>query len=443
MKVSRFKWMLMGAAAALLFTNLCNGQTPPPMASTPVDAPSTGADATEIVELGTRGELRAKFLAAYPNARQHLLNMRMNAYDDRTPAGLRLNSIWVAPDSTMVEFEGLPLDGGRPSAVIHEGTFALHGKSGVARLVAAEGVRRLKDRAGGDALVVQPGQKLLALFGAVDDFQPFAISHQPPGGQRFVYFQDIDPRFSERYARSAQKALAADATPEQMRDFIAEFANNDPQGKVREVFIKLLQKMRAQNTFEGSYTAYVLLREPSDARNAIRLARSDEHRASIEHMAVLTLEDKSRLVDFSFQVDTPKITTDYQEPRGGFWGMGKEVVREAIAAISGVLRANLVNGRPIPLRFAAYDFKFRIRASAPQTGAQGGWFVSPPAPEVSTSKVVTVRLGAGITTAVTPVDLGKLPIAYLDRGTSGGFTARWIKGDATLLVELISVEPVK
>jgi hypothetical protein len=430
-------------ALAWMLTVGSYAQTPSSVDSLPAQAGNTRPDPTELVELGTRGELRAKFLAANPMARHHQLNMRMNAYDDRTPAGLRLNSIWVAPEATMVEFEGLPIDGGRPSAVIHENTFVIQSKGRIAALQAAEGVSRIKDRDGGDALLIQPGQKLLAIFGAIDDYHPFSISHRPRGLQEFVYFQGIDPRFSERYAQSAQKALATDATPEQMRDFIAEFAKNDPQGKVREVFVKLVQKMRAQNTFEGFYAAYSLLREPNDARAAIRLARSDEHRASIEHMAVLTLEDKSRLIDFSFQVDTPKITADFQEPRGGFWGMGKEVVREAHAAVSGVLRANLVNSRPIPLRFAAYDFKFRIRASAPQKGAQGGWFVSPPADEVSASKVVSVRLGAGSSTSATPVNVGKLPIAYLDRGTRGGFTARWLKGDAMLTVELISVEPVK
>lgn len=277
-------------------------------ASAPTDDDVSSGVVVEAPD--SRRELLAKFQSLNPGAREHVLNLSMNAYANTEAApGLRLRRLWVGASGALVEIEGLPVAGSKASAVIRQDTFALRHAKGLSELQAVEGVSMVKDRRSGNALVVKPGEVMLALFGPVDDYRPMKIQHTPPNGRVFVYFDNIDPRFGERYRAVYQMAAAASATPEQMKDFLVEFAENDPDKKAPEIFLKLIMAMRAQNTFEGFYNAYLLIQDPGDARKASQLARTDEHRAKMEHVAVATLMDKNRLFDFDVRLDNTSTST--------------------------------------------------------------------------------------------------------------------------------------
>ena len=97
-------------------------------------------------------------------------------------------------------------------------------------------------------------------------------------GRESVYFARIDPRFDERY----EAMYAAATTPNGMKEFVVEFARNDPKGRVLAVFSKLLVQMRAQNSFEGYYTAFQLLGEPRDYAGMERTAVSAEQKSVIQ-----------------------------------------------------------------------------------------------------------------------------------------------------------------
>lgn len=413
-------------------------------------APPTDEN-VETIAPDTRRELLIKFQAQYPQAREHVLNLPMNAYANTSEApGLRLKRMWVGEGATLLEIEGLPVPGQQASAVIRQDTFELVGDKGQrAALQAAEGVTQLKDRRGGSALVVKPGETLLALFGPVNDARPVRLQHTPRAGQVFVYFDNIDPRFRERYTAAYRAAAAPGANPEAMRDFLVEFAQNDPDGKSREIFLKLVNAMRAQNTFEGYYNVYLLLQDPEDARKASQLARTDEHRAKLEHMAVATLVDKNRLVEFDFRLDNNQASGG-EDNSGGYFGelarffTGKSKVRRAGKSISGTLSVRLLPNRPIPLAHGDYLFKFAVHASAARSGTARGLVLrKAPSEYESTGTTVSVRLSASNTTAQANVNAGHMEIAYLDRGMLGGYTARWLTGDGRLEVKLLSVELAK
>ena len=277
-------------------------------ASTPADGDMPPGLVIEAPD--SRRELLAKFQALNPGVREQLLNLSMNAYTNTEAApGLRLRRLWAGASGTLLEIEGLPVAGNKASAVIRQDTFAIRHANGLSELQAIEGVSMVKDRHSGNALVVKPGEVMLALFGPVDDYRPMQVQHTPPSGRVFVYFDNIDPRFGERYRAAYQAAAAASATPEQMKDFLVEFAENDPDKKAQEVFLKLITAMREQNTFEGYYNAYLLIQDPEDARKASQLVRSDEHRAKMEHLAVATLADKNRLFDFDLQLNRSSTST--------------------------------------------------------------------------------------------------------------------------------------
>lgn len=426
------------------------------IASAGAAEPTTSVPAAEDMPPGvlveapdSRRELLAKFQALNPGAREHVLNLPMNAYTNTEAApGLKLRRLWVGASGTLVEIEGLPVAGSKASAVIRQDTFAIRHANGLSELQAVEGVSMVKDRRSGNALVVKPGEVMLALFGPVDDYHPMRVQHTPPTGQVFVYFDNIDPRFGERYRAAYQMAAAANATPEQMKDFLVEFAENDPDKKAQDIFLKLITAMRDQNTFEGYYNAYLLIQNPEDARKASQLVRNDEHRAKMEHVAVAALADKNRLVEFYFSLSPSRASGGEVSSKGYFASLlsffsGKASVRSASKPLSGVLQAHLLPNRPIRLALADYVFKFSITASAPYSGSAKGFVVGGNGSDVwRTSSTVSVRMNASNPQARAEVNLGSMEVAYLDRGMAGGYTARWLTGDGALEVRLVSVELV-
>lgn len=248
------------------------------------DLAAPASDQTvETIAPDTRRELLIKFMAQNPQAREHALNMPMNAYANSSEApGLRLKRMWVGEGGTLLEVEGLPVPGRPGSAVIRQDTFELMSDKGQrATLQAAEGVTQLKDRRGGSALVVKAGDTLLALFGPVDDARPLRLQHTTHNGKPYVYFENIFPRFRERYDAAYIAAAAQQARPEAMRDFLVDFAQNDPDNRALTVFQKLLAAMRAQNSFEGFNAAHGLTQDDSDLQRMKSLAKTEAQKAVV------------------------------------------------------------------------------------------------------------------------------------------------------------------
>lgn len=426
-------------------------QSPPPSLSN--IAPSAGVpkqgssvqdnkeDDVQTIAPDTRRELLMKFQALNHNAREHVLNMPMNAYADTTDApGLRLNRMWVGGSGALLEIEGLPVGGRAASAVIREDTLTLVYSNGSTVLQAFEGATQLKDRRGGSAIVVKPGEKMLALFGPGDDSRPMRLQHIGRDGRPYVYFENIDPRFRERYAISVKAALDPAATPEQMKDFLVEFAKNDPDGKAREVFLKLINAMRSRNTFEGYYNAYLLIQDPEDARKASQLARSDEHRAMMENIAVAALADKNRLINFDFRL-TPTSTTSNEGSCWIFCRYNFTASRPLIGAVT----LKLQPSNPIKPKIGTYKVTLAAQIQMPRRKIQDSqWIGNYDGPDnFITTQDVNIILAPPHYVASQTVNFANLPVAFFERGSAGGFTGIYATGNAQIQLQLKSVELVK
>ena len=404
-----------------------------------VPAPSQGED--ETVAPDTRRELLAKFKAANEPVREHVLNMPMNAYADSSAVpGLRLNRMWVGAGGTLLEIEGLPVPGRVASAVMRHDTLALHHAKGRAELQAIEGATQLKDRRGGSAIVVKPGEKLLALFDAVDDTRPMHLQHAGRDAKPYIYFENIDPRFRERYTASQRLALVPAATPEQMKDFLVEFAGNDPDGKAREVFLKLVNAMRAQNSFEGYYNVYLLVQDPEDARKASKLASTAEHRAKIEHMAVATLADKNRLFDFDLRLD-PASTSSSE---GSCWMLCRYNFT-ATRPLGGQLSVRIKPSSPIKLKQASYRVVLTAQVEMPRSKLrESRWLGNYEGPDdVSYSRDISATVSPPSYSVSVPAALGNLTVAFFQRGSAGGYEGAFATANASIQLRLKSVELVQ
>jgi hypothetical protein len=235
-------------------------------------------DVEQVVADKTRAIVK-QFLLDNPNPSKYAINQVALDYEqDSARPALRLNQIWVGEKAVLLEIVGLPRRGNDASAIIRKDTLRIKTRSGaVSQLLAVEGVTELRDRRGGSALIVAPGETLNLVFEKFDDYGAYSLSHVNRDGRESIYFDPIDPRFRERY----DKMFAAATTPLGMKDFLVEFSTNDPDKRLMPVFTKFIGEMRNQRTFEGYYAVFQLMGDQKDYQAMQRAALTDQHKAVI------------------------------------------------------------------------------------------------------------------------------------------------------------------
>lgn len=398
-----------------------------------------GSD-VETIPPDTSREIVKRFRLDNPGYREHTFGKLSDTYDDQTP-GLRLERAFVGTNGMLLEIIGLRRPNTSVSAVIRKDTLFIHeAGGGLKALLNFDGVTELRDRKGGSALVVRPGETLYALFAPVNDLQPFSLEHFSRDSKQFVYFEKLDPRFRERYDQVFAIANQAGATPEQQKDFLVGFARNDPDKRVPGIFLKLISQMRAQNTFDGFYNAYLLLQDPIDAKAATKLVKTDQHRRMMENVAVASLVDKSRLLAMDLQVNS---NATRNNEGGCFWlcRYNFSTFRKVTGAV--MLKAN-VAGSPIKLKLGTYRVNLTASVVLPrEKQRRSNWqgnFDGRDDQEVS--KDFSVTLSPPNYAATLPIDLGEVNLAFFERGSAGGYTAAWAAGDAAVTVTYRTVELV-
>jgi len=422
-----YVWAVQGSAAE------SGGVAPPP------DAP----EVVDTIEADTSKAILKRFRADNPGAREHKLGIASEAFqEDPANPALKLERMWVGEKGTLFEILGLERKGRPESAIISYSSLRLRDKAGFQRQpLGYEGVTELRDKRGGSALVVRPGDAFYLLMPPIDDLQPHSLIYLGWDGKASSYFDRIDPRFRERYDASVKAAMSTDATPEQMKDFLVEFARRDPDNKAPKVFLALINKMRDQNSFEGYYHAYLLIKDPADARAAQKLMRTDEHRAMMENLAVATLVDKSRLLDMDFRLNSGQTTSG----EGGCWMLCRYNFT-AQRAVSGTVTVRAKkSGTPIRLRLGSYRVTLSTELMLPRHGLQeSSWLgnFDKRADDVRTGQV-TVTLGPPDYSATVPVSFGQVDVAFFQRGSAGGYTAYWADGDGRATLAFKSMELLK
>lgn len=396
------------------------------------------ADGLEVIKAGPGQALRSRFLAENPDARQHAFDLSTSAAGS-AGAALRLTSVWAGRGGTLVQITGLPRPGKPNSAVMRHDTLALRAAGPTAksaRLLEFAGAQELRDPRGGSAIVVKEGDTVYLLFEPIDDYRPFRLQHALDGGGVHDYFDTLDPRWRDRY----DDAYRAATSPEKMKDFIVAFARNDPDNRVREVFVRLIGLMRQQNTFEGYYNAYLLLQEPADLKQASRLAHSSEHKAKIEHMAVATLADKSRLIDFTLSPDR----TASSSHEGGCW-MGCKYNFSLIRPIKGSISVQLNPRSPIKLTQGHYRLVLNAAVFVPRTeNRRSNWEGNYDGENNQNSnKQIVIELHPPNYRASVNYELEPASLAFFQRGSAGGYKGVWSIGDPKVTFSYQSMELIQ
>jgi hypothetical protein len=247
------------------------------------------------VEAVNTKEIVRQYLIRNPQHRKYSPHRVSTGYeDDESRPALRLDHVWVSDNEMLFAISGLPRKRNSLSAIMRRDTLQIKNSKGEASFLRDfEGVTELRDRRGGSALVVSPGDILYLLFGKIDDFSAYTLFHVNRDGRTSTYFDAIDPRFRERY----DSMFSAATTPDAMKDFLVEFSRNDPDGRVLPMFSRLISQMRSQNTFQAFRVAYTLLGEPRDYEAMKRTAVTGADRSILEKIEAEILAEAKRKED--------------------------------------------------------------------------------------------------------------------------------------------------
>ncbi len=401
------------------------------------------AEAMQILPADKSRAILRQFKANNPDAREHKLVLVSEAFiEDESNPALKLDRMWVGSKSTLLEITGLVRRGQPNSAAIAPETLRLTNlKTGqAAAFLAAEGVEQVLDRRGGKALLLKAGDTMYLQMEPIDDVQPMSLDYTGWDNRPAKYFDRIDPRFRERYDAAHKLASDPNAMPEQMKDFLVEFGKYDPDKKAPQVFIALINKMRTQNTFEGYYQAYLLIKDPEDARKASLMARSDEHRSKLEHMAVATLTDKNRLFDFDLRLASASTSS-----REGRCWMACSYNFTASRPVTGQLNVRLQPSSPIKLKQATYKVIFVAQVHMPRRKIrQSRWLGNYDGPDdISYTREISAVVSSPNYTANVDVQIGNLDVAFFQRGSAGGYEGAYATSNASIQLRLKTVELIK
>lgn len=415
--------------------------------------PESDAEALQTLPADTSRAILRQFKADNLDAREHKLALVSEAFiEDESNPALRLERMWVGSKSTLLEITGLTRRGQPNSAAIAPETLRLTSlKTGrAAAFLAAEGVAQVLDRRGGKALLLKAGDTMYLQMEPIDDAQPVSLDYTGWDNRPAKYFDRIDPRFRERYDAAHKLASGPNATPEQMKDFLVEFGKYDPDKKAPQVFVALINKMRAQNTFEGYYQAYLLIKDPADAKAAFKLVRNDDHRAKMEAIAVTTLADKSRLLDMDLAIAPSSTSSSEGSCSGGLLGFfGFAPCKYNFTANRSVngnltIRAKPI-GSPIKLRMGTYKVTLSKELVFSRWGIQESNVLGSfnRRSDQTTNESMTVTLSPPNYSATVPINFGNLQVVFFQRGSVGGYTTYYADGDARATVRFRSMELVR
>jgi len=276
--------MSVAAATALAQTKdspadlLLNEQS---MAAGAPASPFSQSDPKAVIE---------KIKAESPNTREWTLEKSSEAYEeDHGNPALKLEKMWGNDKGTVLRLSGLPRNRSPYSAVLDIQSlrlFNLNSKKYSKYIVHMGGVELTgQGRNAGDAATkmvqLKPGESLYVFFEPIEDIDPHSLRYKNWLGGEDSYFDKIDPRFTERYDQLYAKASRKDAQIADVKDFLLQFARNDPNSRVKPVFINLIQRLHSQGTFDGYYQSYLLIKDPADAAAAKAKASTPEQQSKI------------------------------------------------------------------------------------------------------------------------------------------------------------------
>lgn len=235
-----------------------------------------------------------------------------------------------------------------------------------------------------------------------------------------------------RYKRDLKKAIELSGEKE-----LKELLSLDlGQKYLQNIKTKYLKILRSKDDFVSYILAYETSNGESDLIKASLKAKNKTQIAKIEKIIFQKIRSKEGLVDISLSLDKP--TYDSSSSSGGF---GSVSTRYGYTYITGKLNVKFHQNLPFNPQCGIYKIIVKLKINIPRhKRLRSKWLGNQDVnDDINIYKNITIKLKPPYRKISKTFSTDGITLAYFDRGSMGGYTAKWPTGDAHVKVENISV----
>lgn len=204
---------------------------------------------------------------------------------------------------------------------------------------------------------------------------------------------------------------------------------------------KLVALYRVKDSFADYLSAYELLSENVDAEKALAKARSSHEKALVEKAVFENIANKDAFVVSTLTAQKARYSDD--ESNGGFLSFSQHSFSGAIYP-RGRVGITFKKNTAFRPAFGKYKVTVTVLATVPRyKQLRSKWLGNQDTTDdAHNTHTITLTLKPPYNSVATDFNMGETGFVYFDRGSSGGYTAKWPSDNAYLSVKNISVQYV-
>ena len=232
------------------------------------------------------------------------------------------------------------------------------------------------------------------------------------------------------------KILLYSQTVTELEKFLNKYRSSQYKDILNKAKKRLAQLYRKENSFDGFYKVYKLTIKPSDIKKALELAKTAEEKAKIEKVVFKNIKNKSALVNV--KLISQNSYTDYDEDEGGIF---TKYSLSGKLHITSKIRVDWNEASPFQPIYGTYKILVKLLVVAPRyLQRRSNWVGNADENDDATQeRTFSIKLNADKLQETKSYDLGSIVTTFFERGSAGGFTAKWLRDNAYIKVKSVQI----
>lgn len=247
--------------------------------------------------------------------------------------------------------------------------------------------------------------------------------------------------FSQAYRFSnskndLEKVLSYCMTISDLEVFLNKYKYAQYHNVLKKAKKRLVLLYRKENTFDGFFGAYKLYSNVNDVKYALYLAKTAEQKAKIEKVVFKNIKNKSALINV--KLISEDSYTDYDEDEGG---MFTKYSLSGKLHITSKIKVSWNEDSPFQPVYGTYKVLVKLLVVAPRyLQRRSNWVGNADENNDATQeRTFSIKLNAKKMKETKSYDLGSIVTTFFERGSAGGFTAKWLRDNAYVKIKSIQI----
>ena len=235
------------------------------------------------------------------------------------------------------------------------------------------------------------------------------------------------------YQDKDMKNVIRVANEKQLKNLMNMKLNDNYLKKIKSKYLSIV---RSKHSFDGFFEAYKLFKNVDDLKYALKLAKTAEQKAKIEKIVFKNIKNKSTLVDV--RLVSQDSYTGYDKNSGGMFTKYSLLGKLHIKSKIGVIWNKSSPFQPV---YGTYKVLVKLLVVAPRyMQRRSNWVGNADTnDDISVERTLSVKLNAEKMQDIRNYDLGSVVTTFFERGSAGGFTAKWLRDNAYVKVKAVEI----